>query len=238
MDTYSKCLGLTSDQGWPERETKLVYRLHQTAERNGPKAVNELIVDTSWFPLGVSGVWVLVNTALSFGLWLCRVTSVVKDLGRMCWLWQGFHGIAIDPIPITSTKSPVCKAYLLTPQSNYHKSLPHDRAPESGFVTEGGSHFSCFHVCNKTVIDLQYNHNGWCEWLLNALRHFLVMKHKAQVARFDKIKNPYYILKILKDTICNTYYVLLLITGLSLQKLGLGSCLWPPVKNNLFFTCM
>ena len=61
-----------------------------------------------------------------------------QDLRRMCWLWQGFHGIPIDPIPITFSKSPLCKAYLLTPQSNFHKSLQHDRVSEAGgFVIEG-----------------------------------------------------------------------------------------------------
>lgn len=91
------------------------------ADKNILRAVNELILDASRFPVGIVDVYLLCvyqwNTALTVELWLCctcvtwHLCGIMwcQDLRRMCWLWQGFHGIPIDPIPITFSKSPLCK---------------------------------------------------------------------------------------------------------------------------------
>lgn len=57
--------------------------------------------------------------------------------------------IPIDPIPITFCKSPPCKANLLTPQSNLHKSLQHDTASESGDLDprSGSSNICDCYMC-------------------------------------------------------------------------------------------
>lgn len=96
-------------------------------------------------------------------MWHERGAVWGQDLRRMCWLWQGFHGIPIDPIPITFSKSPFCKAYLLTPQSNFRKSLRHDKAWESGDLWLKGVTLQLLSCSDMTAFDItvQPQHMLW-----------------------------------------------------------------------------
>lgn len=118
------------------------------------------------------------------------------DLRRMCWLGRGFHGIPIDPIPITFNKSPPCKAYLHTPQSNFHKSLQHDTVsePRDLWVKEGG-HTS---AASMFVIDLEFNSKVRRERLINTFLAQLINLYYLHWTQEIKIgKYARYILRYL-----------------------------------------
>lgn len=126
-------LDLTNEQGQEERQTGL--QPHSLANLNSSESFLHIMEPDPFRPVVPTPLMMFESEPC--GGRRSRVRRARCD-ARISGGCSECGGIPIDPIPITFGKSPPCKANLLTPQSNLHKSLHLDMASESGDWCLGG----------------------------------------------------------------------------------------------------